>query len=87
MLAGAVALMLWYSVPLTLVTRGARGGADRDQRAGRRAAVAARETEVSARNASFVASLKDLLGGFPLVKSFGAEGPAARQFAASNRER
>lgn len=48
--------------------------------------LAARETEVSARNASFVASLKDLLGGFPLVKSFGAEGPAARQFAASNRE-
>ena len=44
------------------------------------------ETESMAKASDFVAQTKDLLSGFPVIKSFKAEGEANRLFQASNAE-
>lgn len=46
--------------------------------------MAAREQELSARNESFVSTVKDMLGGFSVIKSFKAEREAARIFYEEN---
>lgn len=45
-----------------------------------------RQTQVSDHNERFVSQLKDLLGGFAVIKSFKAEPEAKRQFQAVNGE-
>ena len=44
------------------------------------------EQEVSARNERFVSLVKDLLNGFPVIKSFKAESPVARLFDRENAD-
>lgn len=80
----ALALMLYYSWSMTLVVLvlsllpiavsvvfGNR--------------VAKQEEEISGRNAGFVAMVKDLLGGFAVVKSFQAQKEATDLYAEKNR--
>lgn len=82
---GAFGMMLWYSPLLTLaafllsllpmvvsIPAGTR--------------LAREEEEVSRRNESFTAALKDSLSGFSVVKSFRAEKEMIRLFAKSNGE-
>lgn len=80
----AVALMMYYSWSMTLVVivlcmlpiavSVAFGNR-----------VAKQEEEISQRNAGFVAMVKDLLGGFAVVKSFQAQEEAASLYAEKNR--
>ena len=82
--AGALAMMFLYSAPLAVValTLSALPLAV-SMLLGPRLARA--ETEVSAENARFVAAVKEGLGGFSVVKSFGAERQAYGLFAKSSR--
>ncbi|MCM1025490.1 MAG: ABC transporter ATP-binding protein/permease [Roseburia sp.] len=48
--------------------------------------LAKQEEEISGRNAGFVAMVKDLLGGFAVVKSFQAQREAAELYGEKNRE-
>lgn len=80
---GAIALMLWYSPLLTLIsvllsllpmvisifTTGS---------------LPALEQQVSARNETFVGTIQDLLGGFCVIKSFKAETQVQKLFCAEN---
>ncbi len=80
--AGALVLMLYYSplltaaaVMLSLLPVGAAlFTGDRLEKA---------EQTVSARNEGFVASLKDALAGFPVIKGFGAEQAVRNIFEAA----
>lgn len=47
--------------------------------------LARRQREVSNHNEEFVASLKDMVSGFPLIKSFRAERPAVERLVRSSR--
>lgn len=82
---GALALMFWYSPALTAWTIGLAllpligsiltGGR-----------LAAREKAVSQRSEDFVDTVKDMLTGFTVIKSFKAEEVAGRLFTARNSE-
>lgn len=82
---GALAMMLWYSPLLTVVSAALcllplagsllLGGE-----------LTARERAVSDGNEHFVAQVKDLLAGFSVIKSFKAEGEAGALFARANRD-
>lgn len=80
----AFALMLYYSWALTLAVIGlcllpvAVSAVFGNQ-------VAKQEAEISQRNAGFVAMVKDLLGGFAVVKSFQAQQEATELYAEKNR--
>ena len=77
---GALGLMFWYSPALTAVSIGsALLPVVASVLAGNRLAKA--EETVSHKNESFVASLKDSLTGFSVIKSFRAEKAICRQFA------
>ena len=85
MLAGSLALMFFYSVPLSLLSLAlsllplaASLPMSRE--------MAKREKTMSDRNESFVGKLKDLLTGFSVIKSFKAEKEAAALFEADNGE-
>ena len=80
---GSLFMMLWYSWKLALaaillslipiaVTL-ATGGK-----------LAAREKQVSEENEGYVSMLKDLLGGFSVIKSFKAEGQVLSRFSQAN---
>lgn len=83
MFVGAIGLMLYYSPYLTVVALllsilplvGALLPANR---------LAKREKQVSDRNEGFVGMVKDLLGGFSMIKSFKAELEAIRLFNENN---
>lgn len=80
---GSLGMMLWYSWKLALATillslipiavTLATGGK-----------LAAREKKVSEQNEGYVAMLKDLLSGFPVIKSFKAEGQVLSRFTQTN---
>lgn len=84
MFFGALAMMLWYSPMLTgisillsvlpVLASVITGGK-----------LAAAEKQVSAQNESFVATVKDLLTGFPVIKSFRAEAQAQKLFLRENQ--
>ena len=77
---GALALMFWYSPALTAVSIGsALLPVIASILTGNRLAKA--EETVSNKNESFMASLKDSLTGFSVIKSFRAEIAICRQFA------
>lgn len=83
MLAGAFCLMLYYSLPLTLAAAAASLlPLAASLLAGRRLAV--QEKKVSDQNEYFLAELKDLLAGFPVIKSFKAQPEAIRLFVRYN---
>jgi len=84
MFTGAIVLMFWYSWSMTLVVilisllpllfsllTGNR--------------LAEKEKQVSRENESFVSMVKDLLGGFTVIKSFRAEKQVMKQFLHHNR--
>ena len=82
--AGAMAMMFWYSVPLTLVALvlsalplvvSVLAGPQ----------LAGAETAVSQENSRYVAALKEGLAGFSVIKGFQAEGEALRLFCQSSR--
>ena len=78
---GALALMFWYSPALTGISIvSALLPVAASLLAGNRLAKA--EEAVSNQNEAFVASLKDSLSGFSVIKSFRAEIAICRQFAA-----
>jgi ATP-binding cassette subfamily B protein len=69
---GALALMLWYSPLLTLIALGlSLLPLTASILTGNRMAEA--EKEISHKNASYTATLKDCLGGFSVIKAFQAE--------------
>lgn len=85
MFLGSLAMMLWYSPLLTLISillsllplaiaslTGKR--------------LAAQEQQISARNESFVSTVKDLLGGFSVIKSFKSELQVQRLFSEENQK-
>lgn len=84
MFFGALAMMLWYSPLLTgvavllsilpVLASVVTGGK-----------LAAAEQQVSTRNERFVATVKDLLTGFPVIKSFRAEAQAQNLFLRENQ--
>lgn len=84
LLIGALLVMFLYSVPLTLVVL-----------AGCLLPILASslvsgklsvwEKRLSDQNESFVNMVKDLLGGFPVIKSFQAEAEASARFSDQNR--
>ena len=82
-LVGAVAMMLWYSPLLTAaalalsllpILASALTGTRLTEA----------ETQVSAENERFVGTVKDLLSGFTVIKSFRAESEAQRLFSEKN---
>lgn len=83
LLFGALLVMFWYSVPLTLVVllscllpilaSALVSGK-----------LSIWEKRLSDQNESFVNMVKDLLGGFPVVKSFQAEEEVSNRFSARN---
>lgn len=82
---GAFGMMLWYSPALTL------GAAvltalplTASLLAGER--LSERERALSDENENFLRMLKELLTGFSVIKSFGAEAAVSRIFARSNRQ-
>ena len=75
---GAFLMMLWYSPLLTLVALVL------SLLPGKR--LASREQEVSRKNDSFLAMVKDGLTGFSVVKSFKAEKDILRLFSQSNAQ-
>lgn len=78
---GALALMFWYSPALTGISiASALLPVAASLLAGNRLAKA--EEAVSNQNEAFVASLKDSLSGFSVIKSFRAEIAICRRFAA-----
>lgn len=78
---GALALMFWYSPALTGISiASALLPVAASLLAGNRLAKA--EEAVSNQNEAFMASLKDSLSGFSVIKSFRAEIAICRQFAA-----
>lgn len=81
----ALAIMLWYDPLLTVCVLGLMmlSVAASTLSGGK---LAKEETLVSTQNERFVGQVKDLLGGFPVIKSFQAEKSALRLFTASNRE-
>lgn len=83
MFAGTLAMMCWYSLPLTgaaiLLSVPPMASAVLMGRP-----LAAKEKAVSDRNEGFVAQIKDLLNGFAVLKSFKAEGEAQRIFSGAN---
>ena len=84
MFVGALAMMLWYNPLLTgvaillsilpVLASVITGGK-----------LATAEQQVSARNEAFVATVKDLLTGFPVIKSFRAEAQAQKLFRKENQ--
>lgn len=81
---GAFSMMLWYSPLLTLAAfLLAFLPVIASMLTGKKLAVA--EKAVSDRNESFMATLKDSLNGFSVIKSFKAEQAILRMFAQSNR--
>lgn len=82
---GGLGMMFWYSAVLALAALGLSvlpilasllmGGE-----------LSRRESQVSDGNQRFVSRLKDLLGGFAVIKSFKAEQEAREQFEAANSE-
>ena len=84
MFVGTLAMMCWYSLPLTgmailfsippIATAVLMGRP-----------LAQKEKLVSDQNEGFVAQIKDLLNGFSVLKSFKAEGEAQRLFNNANR--
>ena len=80
---GAFAMMLWYSPILTLAAfLLALLPVLASMLTGNK--LAAAEKTVSDRNESFMATLKDSLNGFSVIKSFKAEQAICRMFAESN---
>lgn len=85
MLVGAFTLMLWYSPFLTMMAIGFYSlpilasllFSRRMERA---------EVRVSKRNGHFLAMMKDGLTGFPVIKSFKAEGAVMQLFREENEE-
>ena len=83
MFLGSLLMMLWYSWKLALAAillslvpiaaTLATGGR-----------LATREKQVSEQNEGYVAMLKDLLSGFPVIKSFKAEGQVLSRFTQTN---
>lgn len=81
---GAFAMMLWYSPSLTFAAvLLAFLPIAASLAAGNKIAEA--EKEVSAKNESFVSTLKDSLAGFSVIKSFKAEAAAIKLFAKTDR--
>ena len=82
---GSLALMLWYSPLLTLVSvllsllplaiAALTGGR-----------LATQEQQISSRNESFVSTVKDLLGGFTVIKSFKSEPQVQKLFSEENNK-
>ena len=82
--AGSLAMMLWYSVPLTAVALVLSAlPLVVSLLAGPRLAGA--ETAVSRENSRFVAALKEGLTGFSVIKGFQAEKEALQLFCKSSR--
>lgn len=85
MFFGSLAMMLWYSPLLTLISvllsflplavSALTGGR-----------LAAQEQQISSQNESFVSTIKDLLGGFSVIKSFKSELPVQRLFSEKNQK-
>lgn len=83
-LIGATLMMLWYSPVMTGIAIGfcvlpmlaAIFTGNKLENA---------QKQVSDKNASFLAALKDALGGFPIMKSFGAEKEIGKMVGQSNR--
>ena len=80
---GSLAMMLYYS-PLLTVAGAALSLLPMVVSVLTGSRLAARETQVSQRNAGFVGTVKDLLSGFSVLKSFRAEGEAQRLFNQEN---
>lgn len=82
-IVGSLAMMFWYNWSLTLVVLALSViPILASMRFGVR--LTAAETRVSARNEGFVGAVKDLLSGFPVIKSFKAEREALRLFGREN---
>ncbi len=82
---GGLGMMFWYSPLLTAIAIAlALLPVLASLLAGNRAAVA--EKQVAVRNEGFLATLKDSLTGFSVVKSFRAEAAMCRIFAQKSRE-
>lgn len=82
---GAVIMMFWYSVPLTLISLAfsllpVLGSVLAGSR------VAEAEKRVSETNESYMSTLKDSLTGFSVVKAFRAEAEMCRLFGENIRE-
>ena len=83
LLIGSFALMLYYSIPLTLVAAAAALlPLAASLMAGSR--LSCQEKKVSDQNESFMAALQDMLSGFPVIKSFKAQPEAVRLFSLRN---
>ncbi len=80
--AGALAMMFWYSAPLTLASLGfALLPVLGSLLAGNRVAEA--DKVLSDKNDSYMSTLKDSLAGFPVVKAFRAEKEMCQLFGES----
>ncbi len=77
LLIGALAMMLWYSPVLTVISM-VIAILPLAASLGTGGLVAKAEKEVSARNERYVSLLRDSLGGFSVIKSFRAEGQVCR---------
>ena len=85
LLAGSLAMMLAFSVPLTVVAV-ALSAVPLAVSVAMGREMGERERAVSAGNERFVSRLRDLLAGFSVVKAFRAEAEARRLFDAANSE-
>ena len=85
LLAGSLAMMLAFSVPLTVVAV-ALSAVPLAVSVVMGREMGERERAVSAGNERFVSRLRDLLAGFSVVKAFRAEAEARRLFDAANAE-
>ncbi|MCR8908668.1 MULTISPECIES: ABC transporter ATP-binding protein [Atopobiaceae] len=85
LLAGSLAMMLAFSVPLTVVAV-ALSAVPLAVSVVMGREMGEREQAVSAGNERFVSRLRDLLAGFSVVKAFRAEAEARRLFDAANAE-
>ena len=82
---GSLALMFWYSWSMTLVVLALCVlPMAVSLLSGNR--LAEREKEISNRNESFVGMVKDLLTGFPVIKSFKAEKEILKLYSKENTE-
>ena len=83
MLISSFALMLYYSIPLTLAAAAAALlPLAASLMAGSR--LSFQEKKVSDQNESFMSALQDILLGFPVIKSFKAQPEAIRLFSLRN---
>ena len=83
LLIGSVALMLYYSIPLTLAPAAAALlPLAASLMAGSR--LSCQEKKVSDQNESFMAALQDMLSGFPVIQSCKAQPEAVRLFSLRN---